>query len=87
MKRIFKKGIRIPEDIAVVGTESLPENAYSYVSLKTVKFFLEKQSEQACAALLRRIGGDQSPSLFVDLEPELIIRESSFDVKYLSESV
>ncbi len=72
-----KKGIRVPEDIAVVGSENLPEGEYRQLPLTTVDFKVTEISRQAVDLLQRRISGDWSdfPKEIV-IWPELIVRAS-----------
>ena len=77
-----RQGLRIPQDLAVVGFDNIAESAYFYPALTTIH---QNQHELGCLALQELVNrieatyaGDQSiqPKSFL-LTPELIVRESS----------
>ena len=76
------RGIRVPQDLAVVGFDNIAEFAYFYPSLTTVD---QNQHELGCRAVQALVemieaanAGNQAiePNSFL-LEPELIVRDSS----------
>jgi DNA-binding LacI/PurR family transcriptional regulator len=83
LQAAYKQGIRIPEDLALVGYDNIPESAYFCPPLTTVQQQLIDQGKNSVCELLRIIEADQQiedvdielPSVF--LEPQLVIRESS----------
>jgi LacI family transcriptional regulator len=78
-----QKGLRIPQDLAVVGFDDIPEGAYYWPPLSTVK---QDQHQLGCVAvekLVRMIEASQVSENTIEpetiwLKPELIVRESSF---------
>lgn len=76
LRALALAGKRVPRDVSVVGFDDVPESPYYPPALTTVRQDFETMGVQAVAALLARIGGDESvPREF--LGPELIVREST----------
>jgi LacI family transcriptional regulator len=80
-----RRGLRIPEDLAVVGFDGLAESAYFWPSLTTVCQDQHQLGSQAVFSLVNRIealndGIIPPDPLSVILAPELIIRESTVKV-------
>lgn len=76
------RGIRVPEDIAIVGFDNIPESAYLWPALSTVQHDLIEVGRIAARQLHRMIeakqrGEDGTGSMTVVIEPRLIVRESS----------
>lgn len=82
--QIFKeKGIRVPEDIAVVGFNNDTIGIISDPQLTTVNYPAIEMGEQAASALINYLKGDTDLTLThtVVLDSELIIRQSSLKKK------
>lgn len=80
LKAARKLGIRIPEDIALVGFDDIPEANYFDPPLTTLRQPLTELGAQAVRMLHHRLCGEEKiPSLteIIWLQPELIVRESS----------
>ena len=69
-------GLRVPDDISVVGFEDIPVAAHVAPPLTTVHQDFSELGRRAVQLLLAQIRGDALPS-FGSLEPELRIRESA----------
>jgi DNA-binding LacI/PurR family transcriptional regulator len=69
-------GRRVPRDVSVVGFDDIPESPYYPPALSTVRQDFGSVGVQAVAALLARIGGDESVPRQL-LVPELIVRDST----------
>jgi LacI family transcriptional regulator len=75
MSAIREHGLKIPEDIALIGCDDIEACRYSDPKLTTVKQDKEKLGKLAAYMLIDLINGNtESKSVLVD--PELIIRES-----------
>jgi len=77
LKIIKSLGLKIPEDIALVGYNDEPTIAYTEPHLTTVKVPLQKMGELAGEILLNLINGKEIKNNRVILAPQLIVRESS----------
>jgi LacI family transcriptional regulator len=74
-----RHGLRVPEDLAVVGFDGVPESAQFIPPLTTIEQPLHEMGRQAVERLLREISGEpRSPDdLKVVLQPRLVVRESA----------
>jgi DNA-binding LacI/PurR family transcriptional regulator len=70
-------GLRVPEDISVVGFDDVQSAAYQNPRLTTVRQPLRQMGEIAARLLLRRIAGEKAENGFVTVEPELVVRGST----------
>lgn len=74
-------GFRIPEDVALVGYDNIPESEFYRVSLTTIRQGFTKLGKAAMRELDRKIKGEENSetttSEAILIEPELIIRKSS----------
>jgi DNA-binding LacI/PurR family transcriptional regulator len=76
-----EKGLRVPEDISVVGFDDIQGAAFHYPSLTTVRQPLRRMGEIAARILVDRLEGSKAHLREIAVEPELIIRESTASVK------
>lgn len=74
-----KRGIQIPDDIAVIGFDNLEESAYYTPSLSTVNHPLRDLGTLAVQNLLKRIegGATRQPGTAITLQTELVLRDST----------
>ncbi len=82
--RAFQEaGLRVPEDISVVGFDDIQIAVHNNPSLTTVRQPLQKMGELAARLLLNRIEsrGEFVPEIAV--EPELVVRNSTCRVRSL----
>ncbi|MCM8759527.1 MAG: substrate-binding domain-containing protein, partial [Candidatus Omnitrophica bacterium] len=77
IRAFSENGIRVPDDIAVVGSENLPEGEFYYVPLTTIDFQIEKVAREVVDLFRRRLTGDWSdfPRKIV-VSPKIVIRHS-----------
>ena len=78
MEAILEKGLRIPEDIALIGSDDIEFGKYAKVSLTTLAIQKSRMGQEAVELLMSRISADthfKTPRKIV-LEPELVIRDS-----------
>jgi LacI family transcriptional regulator len=82
MHVIYKEGLRIPNDISVIGFDDIPTSAYIIPPLTTVAL-PAYQMGQLAMRLIRRIeaGEDMRAAEPIILESPLIIRESTGPVQ------
>lgn len=78
MRAIARAGLRIPQDISLVGFNDIEYAQYLAPALTTVRQPLFEMGYRAGLHVCRMIDdGDQAPSMRVTLQPELIVREST----------
>jgi DNA-binding LacI/PurR family transcriptional regulator len=82
MQTARKCGLRIPQDLAIVGFDDIPEAAYFWPPLTTVSQPLYDVGRSSVAELTRMIeishqGITTAESKTIMLQPELIVRQSS----------
>jgi LacI family transcriptional regulator len=74
-------GRRVPEDLAIVGFDDVPDAAYYYPPLSTIRQDMVELGRRAVRELGQMLGasrnGDSYAPRTVLLQPELIVRESS----------
>jgi DNA-binding LacI/PurR family transcriptional regulator len=78
IRALHDAGLRVPEDVSVLGFDDITGAAYGIPSLTTVRQPLEEMGRLAAATLLERI---QSPGRDfrseLTLQPSLVVREST----------
>jgi DNA-binding LacI/PurR family transcriptional regulator len=88
MHAAHQLGKRVPEDIAVVGVDDLPESSHFWPPLSTVRQPLDEAGELAVATILQVVGAarrghlnsvEREPQVAL-LQPSLIVRGSSLRV-------
>ena len=77
IRAIREAGLRVPEDISVVGFDDIRDAAYHLPSLTTVRQPLRKMGEIAAQTLVERIEGRKDYPDQIAIEPSLIVREST----------
>jgi LacI family transcriptional regulator len=81
LRETSRRGIRVPEQLAVVGFDNIPESAYFYPSLTTISQDLHLLGEQAVQTVVEMIQTRQANQSVIAqskfIEPTLIVRESS----------
>lgn len=77
IRAIQEKGLRVPQDISVMGFDDIPGAAFYSPSLTTVRQPLNRMGEVAAQSLLERIEGKRDYPAEIAIEPELVIREST----------
>lgn len=77
IRAIKETGLRVPEDISVVGFDDIREAAYHLPSLTTVRQPMRKIGAMAAEVLIDRIEGRDGHEAGILVEPELVIREST----------
>jgi LacI family transcriptional regulator len=77
IRAIREAGLRVPEDISVVGFDDIRDAAYHLPSLTTVRQPLRKMGEIAAQTLVARIEGSKDYPDQIAIEPSLVVREST----------
>ena len=81
MAALSEHGLRIPEDVSVVGFDDIPESAYFLPSLTTVHQDFSALGEQSVEYLVSLIKQPHTPVHQRVLYPELVIRKSTGPVR------
>jgi LacI family transcriptional regulator len=77
IRAFMDHGLRVPEDISVVGFDDIQGASYHNPSLTTIRQPLQQMGIVAARILLQRIRGEATFSDSVQIMPELVIREST----------
>jgi LacI family transcriptional regulator len=78
LRAILQHGVRVPDEVSVVGFDGVPEGALYWPGLTTAKQPSQALGNAACRALMQMIETPDAVSPeCVDLPAELIVRESS----------
>lgn len=76
MEAVRDQGLRIPEDVSVIGFDGIPQATGVHPPLTTVRQPLEEMGRVATRLLLEYIRDPQLPARQVELPTELMIRQS-----------
>ncbi len=76
LEAIKGRGLRIPDDIAVIGFDDIPLAAHLRPALTTVRQPLQDVARLAVERLLARLAGDRAPSETFALLATLVLRRS-----------
>lgn len=69
-------GLRVPEDLSVIGFDNIPEAAYLHPGLTTVDQFIDRMGYAATEMLIGLIEGESLDNHLYDLPTELVVRDS-----------
>jgi len=69
-------GLRVPEDISLIGFDDIPWAQYSDPPLTTIRMPAQKLARTACVVLMDLLQGKEPPTRRQVLDTELIIRKS-----------
>jgi DNA-binding LacI/PurR family transcriptional regulator len=77
MQRLHRLGIRVPEELAIIGFDDVLWAPWLHVPLTTVAQPVAELAQVAAGLLRERLGGDTGPWQRLTVSPKLVIRESS----------
>ena len=80
IRAIQEQGLRVPQDISVMGFDDIPGAAFHNPSLTTVRQPLNRMGEVAAQSLLERIEGKKDYPAEIAISPELVVRESTAQI-------
>lgn len=78
MRAYQEMGLRVPEDVAVVGYDDIPLATHITPPLTTVRQDKQAMGIEAMRMLIKLMQGEDLPESEVVMQPELIVRCSSF---------
>lgn len=76
MEAVRNRGLRIPDDISIVGFDDIPQGTQVYPTLTTVRQPLAEMGRTAVQLLFTYIDEPDAPIKRIELPTELIIRQS-----------
>jgi len=77
IRAVFESGLRVPEDVSVVGFDDIQSAAFQHPGLTTIRQPLHQMGKTAAETVLRRIKSGHDRVHEIVVEPELIVREST----------
>ena len=77
IEALRQRGLRVPQDVSVVGFDDLPEVRWSAPPLTTVRQPLAEMGKLAARTVLRCVRGEEIESPRVELATELVVRSST----------
>lgn len=79
IRALREAGLRVPQDVSVIGFDDIPSAAFQNPSLTTVRQPLRDMGRIAAETILGHIAGQPSasPKHVLQVDPELIVREST----------
>jgi DNA-binding LacI/PurR family transcriptional regulator len=77
IRALQEQGLRVPQDVSVLGFDDIPGAAFHTPSLTTVQQPLNRMGEVAAQVLLERIEGKKEYPTEIAIEPALVVREST----------
>ncbi|SFC02087.1 LacI family DNA-binding transcriptional regulator [Streptomyces aidingensis] len=77
IEALRRRGLRVPQDVSVVGFDDLPEVKWSSPPLTTVRQPLAEMGKLAARTVLRLARGEDVDSPRVELATELVVRSST----------
>lgn len=77
IRALREHGLRVPQDISVVGFDDIQSAAFNNPSITTIRQPLHEMGMSAARLLLQRIRGKGDVPRVLSVKPELIVREST----------
>jgi LacI family transcriptional regulator len=78
IEAVFRRGLRVPDDVAVIGFDGIDLAKHTWPPLSTVVQPIDRMSSIAIRMLLGRINDDTpTPARVETVTPKLIVREST----------
>jgi len=80
VRGLHDAGLRVPNDVSVMGFDDIPAAEYYTPRLTTIRQPLQQMGNVAASLLIKKIAGAKVPEVS-RIEPELVIRESTTRVR------
>ena len=81
MDAVRNRGLRVPDDVSIVGFDDIPQASLIWPALTTIKQPLEKMGRVATQMLLDLLDHPEKEAERIELPTELIIRNSCMPVR------
>lgn len=81
MRAVLSMGLRIPEDIAIIGYDNIYISEFMPISLSTIDTHSAEVGRKSAELLLEMINDPDMPVRQITLKPDLIVRESTVSKK------
>jgi len=75
--RLAQRGIRVPDDVSVIGSNDVPMARMLNPALTTMRAPLDAVGRAAVSLLLDHIHGEGGPAITETMSPELVVRRST----------
>ena len=72
-----KVGLRIPEDLAIMGVDDQPLATFLQIPLTTIRQPVQEEGKLAAREMVRQLTGDFEDAVRTELDLELVIRQSA----------
>jgi DNA-binding LacI/PurR family transcriptional regulator len=69
-------GLRIPDDISIIGFDDIPWAKYSDPALTTIRLPAQELASSACLMLLNLMQGSEPEERHLILDTDLVVRKS-----------
>ena len=76
MKALSEAGLKVPEDVEIIGFDDIPTASYLTPSLSTIKVYTEFMGESAVDTLLDRLDNDRQLPRKLIIPCKLVLRDS-----------
>jgi LacI family transcriptional regulator len=76
IRALHEAGLRVPNDVSVLGFDDIQSSQYQVPSLTTIRQPLQEMGSTAASMLLRKLADETTPDL-IRIDPALIVREST----------
>ena len=77
IRALQEQGLRVPQDVSVMGFDDIAGAAFHTPSLTTVRQPLSRMGQVAAQSLVERIEGRKEYPSEIAIEPEFVVREST----------
>jgi DNA-binding LacI/PurR family transcriptional regulator len=77
IRAMLDRGLRVPQDISVIGFDDIQSAAFNNPSITTIRQPLHQMGTIAASTLLQRVRGENGVPRVISVLPELVIREST----------
>jgi DNA-binding LacI/PurR family transcriptional regulator len=74
---VRQAGLRVPEDVSVVGFDDIEQAGYPHVALTTVRQDASRLGAEAVRAVTSRLDDESDDTTNAVIEPELVVRGST----------